>query len=204
MMKKELLVAAVIMAVGFVEVVDSENTVEDAKQILVSYKNIVVNGKPEGEDCKTSDNAEKDIVYRWLGEVAGKTPEEIVGLTIETSRVRRAFGEHEQNVDLCAVSHDLYCKADYGEGTEVCTKCGGTCDKKFVELVLAATDWKDTVARQKGGKPSTSGSSPAAAPEASVKKPKEKTESEKNGAATAEVGHYFLLIAATLITTVHA
>jgi len=49
--------------------------VDDVKQILVSYKNLVVNGTGKSNGFKTSDNPEKDLVFcRWLGEVAGKNP----------------------------------------------------------------------------------------------------------------------------------
>jgi len=199
MMNRALLpIAAVLMAVGLVKVVDGGVSLNDANQLLGSYKELVVNGKKEGKDCvfnSEDSGADKDKVYNWLGEVAGKTPEEIMALTIiDPVEVNTVFGQHAHKLNLCAVSQDLYCKEN-GDGPGTCTKCGGTCGKKYVELILAAKDWKEKADKQTGG--TAGGGSPAPGPSGPGNAP------AKNGAVTAD-GRYsdLLVTVATLITTV--
>jgi len=183
-MMKRLLIAAIAISVGLVNVVDAGVLIGDAKQMLYNYKQIVVNGKKEGDACNISENtgADKDKVYNWLGEVAGKTPEEVMALTFDESPVA-IFEDYEKNGYMCAVSMDLYCK-DNGDGTDTCTKCGGTCGKKYVDLIMAATDWKDQETGGKGG----GGGSPAPGPGGSGNAP------AKNGAVTADGGYSCRLV----------
>lgn len=140
-----LCISLLVLASNLVQVLSTDNTIDEAEEILESYKALVVNGRREGKDCKTDDPVERDIVYTYIEQVAGKSADEIVKMPLlETAVVRRALGEHKAKLDLCAVSRDLYCSSNSAEGTETCKKCGGTCydAAPYVKAVMEAKDWQ--------------------------------------------------------------